>query len=308
MKSLRILIENRIKFSSNSYKILTILIFQINPIKFPQKPAHHQIIPDMSIKTPYKRPQTASFKLGLENIGFQTPRNDSKIGNIQTTTVSTQPSEFRHNRSNSTAFLDKKATLLSVSPPHDPLKVTNLSDKSHKKMMRFLYGSPKEKIKSLNFKFEANTTDYAFENLTKEEQEQLQARYDNYKKNYDRMVFDKDRNLVYFKPPRKNSFDPSALTDPQTREKISQEVQKTQNKVQKTKAETVLKKAQTLNTTVSPRSARGFIDQLKNKKLELLDYKLKAHKVEAVVQQTAKEMKDLAYQTGEIVDNFETEK
>lgn len=174
--------------------------------------------------------------------------------------------------------------------------------------MRFLYGSPKEKIKSLNFKFEANTTDYAFENLTKEEQEQLQARYDNYKKNYDRMVFDKDRNLVYFKPPRKNSFDPSALTDPQTREKISQEVQKTQNKVQKTKAETVLKKAQTLSTTVSPRSARGFIDQLKNKKLELLDYKLKAHKVEAVVQQTAKEMKDLAYQTGEIVDNFETQK
>ena len=225
------------------------------------------------------------------------------------TPTSTQISEQRHStRTPSAIFLDKKVALLSVSPSPDTTKVTNLSEKSQKKMMYYLYTAPKEKVSSLNLKFDSSSTDYAFDNLSKVEKAHLQASYDEYKKNYDRMVFDEDRNFVYFKPPSKKAIENLSFSDEKKRKRIFKKIEKISSKIQDVKPEEVIDKAEDVAKLSRHKSTRNYMLELKKRRLEWLENKVKGHKIETVLQHTSHEMEAFAHRAGELLEHVENEK
>ena len=160
----------------------------------------------------------------------------------------------------------------------------------------------------MNLKFDSANAEYAFENLKKEEQDYLKSRYDEFKKQYYRMVFDKDRNLVCIKPSEKNPADRKILTDRTEKAKIRQRVEKIKDKVQQVTAEDTLEDAEEKGKMTRPKSTREFVADLKKKKLDYLDQKIRAHKIDTVIQQANREISSMAFKTGQLVDNVETQK
>lgn len=203
--------------------------------------------------------------------------------------------------------LSRKSQLIEIPPQKKAdHKATHLSHESERKMLhQFYLRKPGDKT-SVNYKFQNDTSGPHFQNLTKEERELQEKMYEKFRRKFDKMIFDQDRNYLYFKPT-KEQYDKGAIPDSAGKQKTKEMVIEIQEKVENLRPESLLKTTKSEKPRYM-KSTKQAYDDCRDQKLDLLGTKLRGLRNEVIVEKARSTIADMSDKAGLMIDKLEDEK
>lgn len=247
--------------------------------------------------------QPSATEFNAKNI-LASPGNETTRSGIQTSRPSSA-SARKLIKKQLKVDINVKSELMAVATDktidHKP---TYLSHDSERRMLRQLYVNKPDDKTSFKFMIHHDSTEPHFQNMTNEELEMQQSMYEKFKKKFNRMVFDNNRNYLYFKVPK---LDKTLSPDAPKNQTTNNLLRKIEAKVKAVNPDSVLQNAK-LEKPGYMKTARDIHNYCRDQKLDLLGTKLRGLRNDAVIEKAKTEILDISNKAGLTIDKLEDQK
>lgn len=316
--------QNRDKLTDDSHMI-TLEAEPSTPEAKPSKPTQRfrsQSVSKISRKTSHNELRNSDLHRNNDQPSMSSNSNQKNVSltpdpfsdrtmRNRSASFSTRPSSasvaYKAAKRNIRVTLNNKSELL-VYPADQDLtgKATLLSDRAERHMMHQMYIRKLEDKAPAHYRMTHKMSEPFYDSMTKEEQEYQKMRYEKFKVKFDRMVFDKDKNLIHLKSS-KLVYDKNALADRKTNQSTKSLLKKIAEKSNALKPESLLEMTKEEKPHHLKSNKIGY-DQFREQKIDLLGTKLRGLRNEAIIEKANNEIAEIKFKTGYAIDKLEDQK